>query len=165
MTTVETLFIGVDGERTVGSDQTRRQIATVRALSCDLETKSGERVAWLDVDNTEEPRTIFQAILHDRELRVDQNTYMADRPAFCVITAIDGRAVRLEYYEGHDALTQRFDLRSKDLWGKALPNFMDVDPQAYDPVKFLSEAFGIRIKGLDVMLDEIHKELQEEEEK
>ncbi|MBT9144130.1 MAG: hypothetical protein DDT29_02546 [Dehalococcoidia bacterium] len=117
------------------------------------------------MDNTEEPRTIFQAILHDREIRVDRNTCMADRPAFCVVTAADGRAVRLEYYEGHDALIQRFDLRSKDLWDKDLPNFMDVDPQAYDPVKFLSEAFGIRIKGLDVMLDEIHKELQEEEEK
>lgn len=67
---------------------------------------------------------MFQSIRRDRELRVDKETLMADRPGFALITAMDNKAVRLEYYEGHDALSLVYDVKAKELQGKKLPNFM-----------------------------------------
>ena len=60
---VETLFVGVNGEKVVDSKETIKQIEKVRALECALETKEGENVTWNDVDNPDEPRTLFQSIL------------------------------------------------------------------------------------------------------
>jgi hypothetical protein len=154
---VKTLFIGVDGEKVVDSKTTIAQIETVRFLECGLETEKAEKVTWDDVDNPNEPRTLFQSILRDREKRVDEKQFMADRPSFCVITAMDGKAVRLEFYEGHDALSLAYDIRSKKLQGKGLPNFMDGDPQAYDPVKFLKETFGIPEDLSRPLLKKAHK--------
>ena len=85
---------------------------------------------------------------------------MADRPSFCVVTPMDGKAVRLEFYEGHDALSLVYDLRSKELQGKDFPNFMDHDPQAYDPVKFVKDAFGIPENLSKPILDELHKKIE-----
>ena len=73
------------------------------------------------------------------------------------MTAADGQAVRLEYYEGHDALSLRFDIRSPNLQGMSLPNFMDQDPQAYDPVEFLKTAFGMPEDFTKPLMDEIHR--------
>jgi hypothetical protein len=70
---------------------------------------------------------------------------------------MDNKAVRLEYYEGHDALTLVYDVRAKELQDKELPNFMDKDPQVYDPAKFLKEAFGIPEELSKPILDELHK--------
>lgn len=82
---------------------------------------------------------------------------MADRPDFCVITAMDNKAVRLEFYEGHDALELVYDLRAKELHGKDLPKFMENDPQAYDPAAFLKEAFGLPEEFTKPLLEELHK--------
>jgi len=157
---VETLFVGTDGEKVVDSKETIKQIEKVRTLECALETEKGERITWDDLDNPNEPRTLFQSILKDREMRVDKKTLMADRPSFCVITSIDRKGIRLEFYEGHDALSLVYDLRTKELQGKELPNFMDRDPQAYDPVKFLRETFGIPEELSKPILDELHKKIE-----
>lgn len=74
-----------------------------------------------------------------------------------VVTVMEGKAVRLEYYEGHDALSLVYDVRAKKLQGKKLPNFMDKDPQAYDPAKFLKEAFGIPEEISKPLLDKAHE--------
>lgn len=152
------LFIGVDGETTVNSAETKKQIQEVESLDCVLEDEQEGRIAtWKDFDNPDEPRTLFQSILRDRKRRVDEHTIMADRPSFAVITVLDNKAVRLEYYEGHDSLSLVYDLRSKELQGKKLPNFMDADPQAYDPAKFLKNTFGIPEEFSKSILDEAHK--------
>ena len=153
----ETFFIGVGGGKVVASKETITQIEKVRALECTLKTETGEKITWDDVDNPNEPRTLFQSILRDRSRRVDQKTFMADRPSFCVVASMDGKAVRLEFYEGHDALSLTYDLRSKELQGKKLSNFMDHDPQAYDPAKFLKETFGMPEEITRPILEEIHK--------
>jgi len=153
----ETFFIGVDGKKAVASKETITQIEKVRALECTLETETGEKITWDDVDDPNESRTLFQCILGDRKRRVDQKTFMADRPSFCVVTSMDGKAVRLEFYEGHDALSLTYDLRSKELQGKKLQDSMDHDPQAYDPAKFLKETFGMSEEITRPMLEELHK--------
>ena len=100
-----------------------------------------EKITWDVFDNPNEPRTLFRAILSDRKTRVDQKTFIADRPSFCVVSVAGNRVVRLEYYEGHDALDLVYDIRSKELTGEDLPKFLDSDPQGYDPVKFLKILF------------------------
>ncbi len=157
----ETLFIGMDGGQAVDSKETLEQITAVEALECVLEHE-GEKISWEGFDNPNEPRSLFQSILRDRKRRVDEHTMMADRPSFAVITAMDGKAVRLEYYEGHDALQLEFDLRSKELQGKKLLNFMAEDEQAYDPAKFLEEFFGIPESMSKTIIDEVHKEQHDE---
>ena len=154
---IETFFVGADGEKVVNSNDTIRQIERVRSLECTLETEKGEKITWDDVDNPNEPRTLFQSILGDRRRRVDQNTFIADRPSFCVVTAMDGKAMRLEFYEGHDALSLVYDLRAKELQGMNLQNFMEKDPQAYDPAKFLKETFGMPEEITRPILEELHK--------
>lgn len=153
---IRTLFIGADGEKVVNCATTRKQIAEVEALECALE-HDGLAVTWKDLDDPEQPRTIFQSILQDRKLRVDEHTMMADRPAFAVITAREGKAVRLEYYEGHDALKLVFDLRARGLQGKSMPAFLESDPHAYDPAKFLKDLLGIPEEVSKPILDAAHK--------
>ncbi len=137
-------YIGHDGTRAVDSAETQRQIDAVKALICALVTpESREAVSWPDLDDPAEPRTLFQFILGDRRLRIDQNRLMADRPPFAVVTEHAGRAVRMEMYEGHDFLECTYDLRAPELVGLALPKYMESDPNAYDPAKFLHEMFGV----------------------
>jgi len=153
----EILFIGVDGEKVVNSIETLAQIEKAKTFDLALELNEEEKIEWVHLDNPEEPRTLFQSILKDRELRVDKKTLMADRPSFCVLTLYNNKIVRLEYYEGHDALCLVYDVKARELQGKNIPNFMDEDPHAYDPSKFLEEAFGIPKEFSKPILDELHK--------
>lgn len=151
MTTTTIQLIGVDdrGEMVVGRAETEAQIARVRELECAL--ADGEALTWDDFDNPAEPRTLFQAIARDRGRRIDQGTYMADRPPFAVVTVHGDRAVRLEYYEGHDALALVYDVRAPELQGKPLPRYLERDPHAYDPAAFLEEILGApRCEGAGV---------------
>lgn len=152
-----TLLIGTDGVHAADSATTLKQIQAVEALECALEHEN-EKISWEGFDNPDEPRSLFQSILRDRKRRIDEHTMMADRPSFAVVTATGGKVIRLEYYEGHDALRLEFDLRSKELQGKTLPNFIDEDPQAYNPAKFLEEFFGIPESVSKPILDETHRE-------
>jgi hypothetical protein len=158
-------LIGVDekGEQVVGSKETREQIDRAKKLECALVHKSGKPLTWEAFDDPEEPRTLFQAILRDRKRRVDEGALMVDRPLFAVVTAHQGMAVRLEYYEGHDALGLVFDIRCKELQGKDMPRYLEEDPQAYDPVAFLEKAFGIPKEFSEPLLKELHKREKEEE--
>ena len=118
---MEKFFIGVDFDegKVVNSQVTQEQINRVKELNCKLQNQ-GELLNWETFDDPSEPRTIFQAILRDRQQRVDKKRIMADRPNFAVITAEGNDAVRLEYYEGHDYLIKRFDIRSKELENQKL---------------------------------------------
>lgn len=153
----KTLLVGIDGEKTVNSKTTQEQLDELHKYELDLEHQ-GEKISWEDIDNIEESRTFLQSILNDRKMRVDNHTLMADRPSFAVATIYQDRIVRIEYYEGHDALKKVYDLRSKELQDKEMPDFMTSDPQAYDPAEFLEEAFGIPREISEPILKEIHKE-------
>lgn len=154
---MKVLFIGVDGNQTVTSIETRKQIEAVKKLKCDLVIE-GENPTWNAFDDPKESRTLFQSIEGDRKMRVDEKTFMADRPSFAVVTEHEGKAVRLEYYEGHDALSLVYDVRSQELEGKELPNFMESDPNAYDPIAFLKDVFGMPEDFTRPIIDEIHKD-------
>lgn len=151
-------LIGIDerGEKVVDSATTQGQIERVKRLECAL-VHRGERLRWEVFDD---PHTLFQAILKDREMRVDQKQFMADRPPFAVVTALGRRAVRLEYYEGHDALSLVYDLRAPELEGKELPPYLARDPYAYDPVEFLKRAFPELVEQIGEPLREAHERLQ-----
>lgn len=155
----ETILIGIDarGERAVGRAETEEQIARVRGLVCAL-MEGEEALAWEDFDNPDEPRTLFRAIARDRERRIDHGLMMADRPPFAVVTTEGGRAVRLEYYEGHDALGLVYDVRARELQGVALARYLEADPHAYDPVAFLAEVLGIPQDVSDPLLRGAHEE-------
>jgi hypothetical protein len=159
----ERILIGIDerGEKVVDSATTREQIERIKRLECAL-VHRGEPLRWEVFDDPQNPHTLFQAIIKDRELRVDQGQLMADRPPFAVITAVGGRAVRLEYYEGHDALSLVYDLRAPELAGKELPPYLARDPYAYDPVKFLKQAFPELVERIgEPLLREILREAHE----
>jgi hypothetical protein len=145
MMVAKTILIGIDdhGEMAVGRAETEEQIARVRGLVCALANDEGEALTWEDFDNPEEPRTLFQAIARDRGRRIDRGLMMADRPPFAVVTAEGGRAVRLEFYEGHDALALVYDVRARELHGVARANYLGADPHAYDPAAFLAEVLGV----------------------
>lgn len=148
-------YIGFDGERAVTSRETQAQIDAIKDLRCALVDQS-EPFAWRDIDDPAEPRTLFQHILGDRRLRIDQKRLMANRPPIAVATEHDGAIVRLEYYEGHDQLECTHDLRSADLAGKELPRWMEQDPQAYDPVAFMEQAFGVDPQLTKAVLQATH---------
>lgn len=141
----ETLyFIGVDGiKQVVDSTKTQKQIDRVKNLDCMLTHEDGQLLSWEYFDDETENRTLFQAILKDRELRVDKGVFMANRPLFAVVTAQQGAAVRLEYYEGHDELKLVYDIRSTELQHNELSPFLEKDYYAYNPSAFLRELFGI----------------------
>ena len=138
----EVLFVGHDGEKIVDSAETQRQIDRLTALPSKL-VDQGEAIQWKALNDPAESRTLLQCVLGDRRERVDKKRLMADRPPIAVATIVDGQVVRLEFYEGHDGLEKTFDLRSAELQGKALPDWMGRDPRAYDQVAFLQQAFGL----------------------
>jgi len=118
-------FVGFDGERAVSAATTQRQIDQLKALPCDLVSENGEPITWDDLDNSDEPKTLFQFILGDHRQRVDEHTPMANQPPFGVATVVDGACIRFEFYEGYQTLKKTHDLRSKDLQGVELKDFLD----------------------------------------
>ncbi|MEW6572950.1 MAG: hypothetical protein AB1374_04895 [Bacillota bacterium] len=82
---------------------------------------------------------------------------MADRPPVAVVTVIGDRAVRLEYYAGHDALELVYDVRTKELEHQDLPLWLERDPHAYDPAEFLEKTFGIPEEFSKPLLDHAHR--------
>jgi len=121
----KTFFVGFDGKQAVDSKTTQAQIEEVKKLTCALVTPLDKPILWEDLDDSNEPRTIFQTILLDRMKRIDENTLLTGRASFAVITAEGERMVRLEYYEGHDVQELVFDLRAQELKGKDLPRFLN----------------------------------------
>lgn len=128
MADVQFYFIGISEGELSSFKATSQQIRFVRTLECCLEF-DGEPLTWDFFDNPAEKRALFQSILRDRKMRMDIKYPMEYRPPFCVITAMDNRAVRLEYYEGRIILKLKFDIRAKELEGADLPPFMGEDPK------------------------------------
>lgn len=122
-------FVGYDGERAVGTAMTQQQIDQLKSLRCDLVTDSGEPITWADFDNPDEPRTVFRFILSDNKKRVDERMPMANQPPFGVATVADGACVRFEFYEGYHALMKTHDLRSEELQGVELDDYIDTDEE------------------------------------
>lgn len=161
------LFVGHNGERAVTGDETRKQIDAVKALECALVDSEGNALTWEVFDDPNEERSLFQAIELDRRVRIDDHILMANRPAIAVITEAEGKAVRLEFYAGHDALSIQHDIRSAELQGVDLPVWLEVDPQAYDPAAFLEKLSPELVEslgGVDAVrefLQHIHQEAED----
>ncbi len=93
----------------------------------------GNRLKWQDLFKCGDVFTPFGQILVDRIRRFGEGQYMANRPPFCAVGVVDGeKIVRIEMYDGHDALDLVLDLRSPALVGKDLPRSFSHDPFAYD---------------------------------
>lgn len=103
-----------EGHRAVGADATREQLAELREYDLAVRSKDGEPVPWDAIDDADEPDSICQYVVHDREQRVDDGTLMADRPPVAIFTIDEtaGAIVRVEYYWGHDRLGLEHDLRA-----------------------------------------------------
>lgn len=143
--TIKTHFVGFDGEKAVDSATTQAQINAVTVLACALvDPESGHPPEdWRWANDPGEARAIFQLILWDRRARVDQLRLMADRPPFAILTALDGAVVRLEFYEGRDAVECTYDLRSAALRGKDLPKWTERNPHNYDAVACRAEFLDV----------------------
>lgn len=103
-----------DRHRAVGADATREQLAELRAYDLAVRSAEGEPVPWDAINDADEPGSICQHVVHDREQRVDDGTPMADRPPVAIFTIDEGAGeiVRVEYYWGHDRLALEYDLHA-----------------------------------------------------
>lgn len=143
--------------------ETRKQIEELKKYESLLVDPDDARIiTWNELDDKNQPRSLLQAISLDRKVRVDRKNFMADRPTFAVFTIVENKVVRMEFYEGHDELKLIYDVRSEKLFGKDLPVYLESDPQAYDPSKFLEDNFGISKQFSKPLLEELHKEKKDE---
>lgn len=123
-------FIGIKEGRLTSSQETKRQIEKTKSLKCQLRHPiTGERLSWEVFDNPEEKDSLFQAILRDRELRVDRGLLMLKKPPFCAVTALDDIAIRLEFYGGYEEISLIADLRNRQLQSVYLPSFIQKNPK------------------------------------
>lgn len=151
------IFLGLDpkGEQVINSAETLKQINEIKKLECAIVIEE-DSVDWKNFDEPTEPGSLFQYILNDRKIRVDQKTLMADRPPFAVLTIDGQKVIRIEFYEGHNSLELTYDLRCKELQDKNLSVYLKKDPNAHDP----KEVFRWMPPAL---ADEILKKLHENE--
>ena len=103
-----------EGYRAVGADATLEQLAELREYDLAVRSEDGEPVPWDAIDDPDEPESICQHVVRDREQRVDNGTLMADRPPVAIFTIDEDASeiVRVEYYWGRDRLGLEYDLRA-----------------------------------------------------
>ena len=103
-----------EGHRAVGAERTREQLADLREYDLAVRSEDGEPVPWDAIDDPDEPDSVCQHVVRDREQRVDDGTIMADRPPVAIFTIDEtaGEVVRVECYWGHDRLGLEYDLRA-----------------------------------------------------
>jgi hypothetical protein len=107
---VQKIYVGVRNGRIVSSSTVKKHVRTLQEkYALDIHYK-GQKVTWEQINDPENIRTIFQHIIEDRRLRNDHNIALADRPPFVILWEHKKRIVRLEYYEGHDALQLVYDI-------------------------------------------------------
>lgn len=120
---MEKVYLGFEGDfegegmKVVGSDKIRKQIGELRNYELNLHSpETKEPLKWHELyDETgEKDRLVLNAIIADREKRVDDNTLMANRPPLAIFTVRNEKIVRFEFYEGHDRLALSYDIRYKD---------------------------------------------------
>lgn len=103
---------------------------------------------------------LMNYILDDRRRRAQNRGWMADRPPIAVLYLHDNAIVRMEFYRGHDNLTQILDLRDINNQGTQMNPFMDKDPYRYVPMQFVQNSlFGI-IKANLFETQQIDQELE-----
>ncbi|MFA4798579.1 hypothetical protein [Pyrococcus kukulkanii] len=96
-----------DGELVVAdSETTRKQIEEVKKYECAVKYE-GKPLTWDDFED------IFNAIIEDRRLRVDEGKLMATRPQYAEAYMEDGKVVRFIYYAGRDELRPMYDLKAE----------------------------------------------------
>ena len=109
MVDLKKLWIGIKNDKACDSKVTKEQIKSIKKFPISI-TYENKKLNWAHIDNLDEPRSLFQSIIKDRELRIDKRTLMADRPKFAVCTIEQGKVIRIEFYEGHNRLEKTFDL-------------------------------------------------------
>ena len=124
------ILCGSPLSRLENSQGTRNQI-TQLSQNALLLVEQGKQVDWQELFDPNNYRSIFQAILDDRERRVDQREIMCDRPPFAVVTVTENGIERVEYYEGHDRLEMLYDLSSPNFRTRKMRNYIDKDPHPY----------------------------------
>ena len=143
--TIKTHYIGFDREKAVDSATTGAEIKTLTDLPGGLtDPESGRHCEnSRPANDPRDASAIFQFILGDRRMRIDQPRLMAHRRPFAAQTELDGVVVRMEFYEGHEPLECTDDTQSAELSGKDLPEWIERDAHTYDPVAFLVEWWGM----------------------
>ena len=115
----ERIFIGFKVEMdesltACSSNTTQYQVNQIMKFPLKIEI-DGSKMRWSDLYDTSNDRAILNYIINDRKIRVDKHIPMADRPPLAIITFLDHKVVRVEYYEGHDLLKLQYDLYSNGL--------------------------------------------------
>lgn len=113
------------------SDRTKLQINNVRELDCHLQYE-GKEFNWQTFYDPNNHESLFEFIYRDRMCGVD---LLAEPPLlsvknypgpFAVVTEVNGRACRLEYYDNDNgALELLQDYRCKYLENVNVPNYVD----------------------------------------
>ena len=147
--------------RLENSEGTRNQISQLSQNPLLL-VEQGKQVDWQELFDPNNHRSIFQAIIDDRERRVDQREIMCDRPPFAVVTVTENGIERVEYYEGHDRLEMLYDLRSHNFRTRKISNYIDKDPQPYRIEKDYPISLPNVLKfGMKQMVNEVHAFIRE----
>lgn len=110
------LWIGVvdSHEQIAFAEETRKQMEELKKYEIDIvDPETEEPATWKDLDNPEEPRSLFQYIEGDRKKRKEH--LMADRPPILIATIRDTKVIRIEFYVGHDSLRLEIDARTESL--------------------------------------------------
>lgn len=137
------IVIGIFNDEAADSKTTIKQIQEVKKYELCLQDENGNPITWEQLDNPKNECTLFQTIINDRKLRIDQKIIMADRPNFCVVTIDGNKIIRLEYYQGHDSLSLVYDIRTKEYCGKPMENYLDNDFLGHD---FVNDTGNLLIK-------------------
>jgi hypothetical protein len=151
-------FIGIENDEACGSKKVLGQIAEIKKYDLDIYDIDQNKINWSNLDNGND-RSLFKNIVLDREIRVDNNTAMADRPPFIVCTVEDNKIIRLEFYEGHDSLELVYDLRRKEDIGKELKPYLEEDENAYNPIEFLG-SLGINKELAEKVISMVHEDAE-----
>ncbi len=141
------VFIGTDKFRMRTSDFTKSQIRDIWKLKCLLQ-EDGVNLTWGKFDDPDNANSLFQTILRDRMLGIDQLALselmdIKSNPSpFAVILEVDGNAHRLEYFDNvDDELKLVHDYRSEVIKDEKLPSYIDRPPEL-TPEEFLRESIG-----------------------
>lgn len=149
------LVIGVEGETACPSELTREQIEKAKKMyKLDLSMYDGQVINWIDIDNPDNPHSLFQTIIEDRIARVDNGALMNSRPPYAVLTVVNNAVVRLEYYAGENDLRKTYDLRSQNLHNIELENHIHHDSRTWREaqqtiVERMRAGKGCRLEDLD----------------
>jgi hypothetical protein len=118
--TLRQIEIGVDKNGyAANSTETKKQINEIKTLKCALCNSKDKETpyTWDDFDDPAEDRSLFQSIVNDRKIRIDQRVALCCRPPYSICTIFKDEVIRLEFYEGEDELSRVHDIRRSDLYG------------------------------------------------